>query len=203
MVGRETYASQLRTEQAQTTRLRILEAAARLMARPVVDFSIPAIAGEAAVAIATIYRNFKTKQELIDGLLDHYSGQLAAAAGLTLGDAPVTPAGPDEIYPMVAAAFERLATIDSTFQAAFATQIADEARRGRRGERIRRVEAWLESITAGMEARDRRRLVDLAVVLGSSATLRSFDVLVGASPAQAADVVAWAIRRLALPYAND
>ena len=59
-------------------------------------------------------------------------------------------------------------------------------------------EAWLKSVTSGMDTEDRRRLVELEVVLTSSATRHSFDVLLGASPARAADIVAWAIKRLAL-----
>lgn len=105
-----SYTSQLRTEQVQATRLRILEAAARVLSRPLADFSIPAVAEEAEVAVATVYRHFKTKKNLVD----------------------------------------------------------------------------------------RRRLMELAVVLSSSATRHSFEVLLGASPARAADVVAWTIRRLAV-----
>jgi AcrR family transcriptional regulator len=193
-----SYTSRLRSEQAQATRVRILEAAARVLSRPFADFSIPAVADEGAVAVATVYRHFKTKPELVDGLLYHYSGQLAEAAGFVLGGTPLTPAGPDELYPTLRAVFEREASMDTTLQAAFATQLADEARRAHREERVRITEGWLESIASGMDPEDRRRLLELVVVLTSSATRHSFDVLLSASPARAADVVAWAIRRLAV-----
>ncbi len=191
-----TYTSRLRTDQAEATRLRILEAAARVLARPLANFSIPAVAEEAGAAVATIYRHFKTKPELVDGLFQYYGEQIRAA--VVLPGTPLTPANPEDLYPTFRAVFERQASLDPALQAAFATQLADDARRAHREERIQMVEGWLESIAAGMSAEDRRRLVELEVVLTSSSTRRSFEVLVGASPARAAEVVAWAIERLAL-----
>jgi AcrR family transcriptional regulator len=196
------YTSQLRAEQAQATRLRILEAAARVLSRPLADFSIPAVAEESAVAVATIYRHFKSKPELVEGLFRHYAEQIAAAAGVVFGETPMVPARPEDLYPTFRAIFERQASLDPALQAAFATHLGDQERRAHRDERIGMAEAWLESIASGMDPEDRRRLVELEVVLTSSATRRSFDVLLGASPARAADVVAWAIRRLALPSAD-
>jgi len=169
------------------------------MARPLEDFSMPAVADEAGVAVATVYRNFKAKQELIDELLALYSGQIAGAAGIVLGDTPPAPASPEELDAAFRAGYERMATLDPTLQAAFATRLADDARRAHREERVQRIAALLESIANGMNAQDRRRLIQLAVVLASSATVRSFDVLLGASPSDAADVAVWAIRRLARP----
>jgi AcrR family transcriptional regulator len=198
-----TYSSRLRAEQAEATRLRVLEAAARVLARPLPDFSIPDVAAEAGVAVATVYRHFKTKSELIDGLAGHYMEQLVAAAGLALGETPARAATADELYPTLRAVFEQQTSLDPSLQAAFATQMADEARRAHREERVHRVENWLAAIAAGMDPDDRRRLIELYVVLGSSATRRSFDVLLGASPAHAAEVIAWAIRRLAASSAGS
>ena len=197
-----SYSSQLRAEQAQATRLRILEAGARVMARPLDDFSIPAVADEAGVAVATVYRNFNTRQELIDALLVHYSGQIAGAAGIVLGDTPPAPATPEELRSAFRAGYERMASLDPTLQAALATRLADDARRAHRDERVQRISALLQSVAAGMTIDNQNRLVQLAVVLASSATVRSFDVLLGASPGDAADVVTWAIMRLARPDAN-
>lgn len=173
-----------------------------MLARPLPDFSIPSVAEEAGVAVATVYRHFKTKPELIEGLVSHYMEQLLSAAGLALGEPPSRAGTLDELYPTLRAVFERQASLDPTMQAAFATQIADEARRAHRDERVQRIESWLASITAGMDPEDRRHVIELYVVLSSSATRRSFDVLLGASPAHAADVVAWAIKRLAAPSAT-
>jgi hypothetical protein len=54
-----------------------------------------------------------------------------------------------------------------------------------------------------MRPKDRRWLIELAVVLGSSATRRSLDVLLGASPAEVAEVVSWAVKRLAATSAGE
>lgn len=194
------YTSQLRTEQAQATRLRILEAAARVLSRPLADFSIPGVAEEAGVAVATVYRHFKTKPELVDGLYRHYAEQIASS--VVFPGTPMRPARPEDLHPTYRAVFERQASLDPILQAAFATELADDSRRAHREERIRMAEDWLESITSEMSTEDRRRLVELDVVLTSSATRRSFEVLLGASPARAAELVAWAIRQLALKNAH-
>jgi hypothetical protein len=115
----------------------------------------------------------------------------------------MTPASPDDLYPTFRAVFERQASLDPALQAAFATQLGDQERRAHRDERIRMADAWLESIASGMDPEDRRRLVELEVVLTSSATRHSFEVLLGASPGRAADVVAWAIRGLARASGNS
>ena len=197
------YASALRSEQAKATRLRILEAAARVLARPLPDFSIPSVANEAGVAVATVYRHFKTKTDLMDGLTEHYAGLLASVAGITLDETLPASASLDQVYPTVRAVFERQASLDPAMQAAFATQMADELRRKYRDVRLRRIESWIGGITQGMDPKDRQHLVELFVVLGSSASRRAFDVLIGASPARAAEVIAWAVERLARPPGVD
>jgi AcrR family transcriptional regulator len=204
VVVARTYTSQLRADQADATRTRILGAAARVFARPLPDFSIPAVAGEAGVSVATVYRHFKTKADLMDGLTLHYMGLLASAAGVTVEDTLVPPAASvDQIYPTLRAVFERQASLDPAMQAALASPMADEMRRKYRKVRLRRVESWLAPITKGLDPQDRRRLVELYLVLSSSAARRSFEVLVGVSPGQAAEVVGWAVKRLIAHLKND
>src|ERR1700682_4012480 len=138
------YTSQLRAEQTQATRLRILEAAARVLSQPLADFSIPAVAEESGVAVATIYRPFKNKPALVDALFRHYTNQIADAAGVVLGETPMTPASPDDLYPTFRSVCERQASLDPALQAAFATELGDRERRAHRQERIRMAEAWLK-----------------------------------------------------------
>jgi hypothetical protein len=71
------------------------------------------------------------------------------------------------------------------------------------GREFEGIESWLQAITGSMRPEDRRRLIELAVVLGSSATRRSLDVLLGASPAEVAEVVSWAVKRLAATSAGE
>src|SRR5688572_15008779 len=69
--GARSYRSQLRAEQAEATRARILDATGPLMARGVASLSIPAVAREAGVSVPTVYRHFATKQQLIEAIYPH------------------------------------------------------------------------------------------------------------------------------------
>ena len=65
------YSSQLRAEQAEETRARILDATVPVMARGIASLSIPAVAREAGVSVPTVYRHFATKQDLIEAIYPH------------------------------------------------------------------------------------------------------------------------------------
>jgi len=55
------YNNELRAQQAEATRSRILDATIRVMAGGVGTLSIPDVAREAGVSVPTIYRHFGTK----------------------------------------------------------------------------------------------------------------------------------------------
>ena len=63
-----TYVSKLRARQAESTRLRVLEAVAAILARDLSELTFPAVAAEAEVSVATVQRLFPTKRELVEGL---------------------------------------------------------------------------------------------------------------------------------------
>ena len=65
------YRSELRAEQAEETRRRILDAALRVMATGLASLSVPAVAREAGVSVPTVYRHFGTKAELLAGVYPH------------------------------------------------------------------------------------------------------------------------------------
>ena len=65
------YDNQLRTQQAEETKGRILDAAVRVMARGVATLSIPTVPREAGVSVPTIYRHFGTKQDLLAAVYPH------------------------------------------------------------------------------------------------------------------------------------
>ena len=62
------YRSELRAQQAEETRARILEATARVMARGIATISIPAVAREAGVSVPTVYRHFGSKRDLLSAI---------------------------------------------------------------------------------------------------------------------------------------
>jgi AcrR family transcriptional regulator len=186
-----TYASPLREEQLAGTRLRIVEAVARVLARGVTELSVPAVAAEAGVSVATVYRHFKNKPQLVEGLARHYADQVGTSAMLR-GALSL-----EQLEEGVRGIFTRTERLDPTLRSALASELADQFRREHRADRVRLTEAILEPHTGHMTPADRRRLRDLGVVLMSSSSQRAFNVLLGASADRAAEVVAWAIRRLA------
>ncbi len=80
------YRSELRAQQAEDTRARILDAALRVMADGFASVSIPNVAREAGVSVPTVYRHFKTKQDLLDALYPY----LIRRSGLTTPPPPKT-----------------------------------------------------------------------------------------------------------------
>jgi AcrR family transcriptional regulator len=64
-VGERAYSSELRDEQARTTRSRILSAVIAALARQE-TLSVPALAKAAGVSIPTVYRYFPTREALMD-----------------------------------------------------------------------------------------------------------------------------------------
>src|SRR5260370_22862699 len=68
-----TYVSKLRAEQAEATRLRIIEAVAAVLGRDLSEFTMPSVAAEAGVSVATVQRIFPTKRDLLEVLARHYS----------------------------------------------------------------------------------------------------------------------------------
>jgi AcrR family transcriptional regulator len=191
-----TYASPLRREQTAATRTRIVEAVARVLARGVTELSVPAVATEAGVSVATVYRHFQNKPQLVEGLAKHYADQVGISA-MPEGELSL-----DQIEEGVRGVFTRSERLDPTLRAALASELADQYRREHRAERIRLTEAILEPHIGHLIPADRRRLCDLGVVLMSSSTQGAFNVLLGSSAVRAAEVVAWAIRRLAMAPAT-
>jgi AcrR family transcriptional regulator len=79
----KTAAGRRREERAHATRARIADAALRLfLERGYVATTIEAIAGEAAVAPATVYQAFGTKQAILARVLDTVIAGDAAPVGL-------------------------------------------------------------------------------------------------------------------------
>jgi AcrR family transcriptional regulator len=188
-----TYVSPLRHEQSEATRLRIIEAVARVLARGLTELSVPAVAREAGVSLATIYRHFTNKQELVAGLGRHYAEQVGMMGhgNLTVADATL-----DDFLDGVPEVFARTESLDPTLRAAITSEVADEYRRTHRPERLAPMERMLRERFPQLPDRELIHLRDLVTVLTSSAALRAFNTLIGSSAAQAGETVGWGLRRL-------
>jgi AcrR family transcriptional regulator len=182
-----TYRSELRAQQAEDTRARILDATLRLMAGGLASLSIPAVAREAGVSVPTVYRHFKTKGDLLSELYPHVARR-AGFAGMpearTLGD----------VRDAVRAIFERLDALDDLARAAIASPVAEEARAASMKGRYEHFRRLGDSIEPRLATADQDRIARLMVVLTTSSALRTWRDHLGASIDETADDVDWILR---------
>ena len=181
------YRSELRAEQAEETRDRILDAAGRVMATGLASLSVPAVAREAGVSVPTVYRHFGTKAELLAALFPH----AARRAGL---DGIPDPSTVGDVRSFVREVFERLDALDDVSRAAFASPIADQVRHSTMPSRVARIRALGKSIEPPLARADLDRITRILVILISSSSLRTWRDHLGASPEQAADDIDWILR---------
>ncbi len=181
------YRSELREQQAEETRARILEATVRVMARGVATLSVPAVAREAGVSVPTVYRHFATKAELLAAVYPH----LVRRAGL---DEFVAPRSLDELYDGVRAIFERIDSFDDLARAAMASPAAAEARQLSMPDRLALTRRFADSVTPSLREADRDRIARLLVILTSSSALRMWRDHLGSSVDEAAGDVDWLVR---------
>jgi AcrR family transcriptional regulator len=181
------YRSQLREEQAEATRTRILDATGRLMADGLATLSIPGVARAAGVSVPTIYRHFRTKRDLLASLYPH------AARRIGLDTLP-DPGSLDELRDWFRAYFERVDMFDDLDRAAMASPAADEARRVTMPSRLERIGRLADSIEPRLPKADRDRITRLLVILTASSSLRMWRAHLGATVDEAADDIDWIVR---------
>jgi AcrR family transcriptional regulator len=181
------YRSELRAEQAEETRGRILDAALRVMTAGVARLSVPAVAREAGVSVPTVYRHFGTKADLLAEMYPH----AARRAGL---DGVPDPSTVGDVKGAVRAVIERLDALDDVARAAYASPIADEVRHATMPSRFKRIRRLGESIEPPLSRAALDRITRLLVVLISQSALRTWRDHLGVSSDQAAEDVDWILR---------
>ena len=184
--GRE-YRSELRAQQAEATRDRILEATARVMARGIAAISIPAVAKEAGVSVPTVYRHFRTKQDLLAAVYPYGLRR----AGV---QEPPFPASVDELKESVRAYAAHVGSFDELTRAAMASPASAEVRALSIPRRLGMIERLVDAVEPPLAKADRERMVRLLAVLLNSSALRTWDEVLGASAEQVADDVDWIVR---------
>jgi AcrR family transcriptional regulator len=179
--------NQLRAEQAEETRVRILEATLRVMARGVASVSIPAVAREAGVSVPTVYRHFGTKLDLLAAVYLH------AVRRAPPGEFS-PPRSIDELRDGVRAIFQGLDTGDDLVRAAMASPAAAEARRMGMPARLEIYRRLADDLAPDLAQPDRARIARVLTVLISSSALRLWRDHLGSSVEEAADDIEWVIR---------
>jgi len=178
------YRSELRAQQVEGTRARILEAALRVMADGFASVSIPNVAREAGVSVPTVYRHFKTKQVLLDALYPY----LISRSGYTT---PPPPKSVAELRQGVIDYLGHLDSLDDFSRAVLASPASDEARSRSMARRLTMFRPLVDSIQPPVSDADRDRILRLMVVLTATPTLRLLHDHLGASTEQVAEDVEW------------
>jgi AcrR family transcriptional regulator len=181
------YRSELRARQVEDTRSRILEAALRVMADGFAGVSIPNVAREAGVSVPTVYRHFRTKQDLLDALHPY----LMRRSGITMPDPPKTLG---EIRQGVIDYLGHLDSLDDFSRAVLASPASDEARARSMARRFDVFRPAVESIDVPISDADRDRILRLIVLLTSSPALRLLHDHLAASAEDVAEDVDWFVR---------
>lgn len=185
--ARRSYQSDLRAEQAEATRTRILDATLRVMARGLASVSIPAVAAEAGVSVPTVYRHFGTKHDLLTALYPH--GMRQAGAEL-----PAIPRSLDDLRDGVRALFGGVDSMDDLARAALASPAAEEARKATMPRRLAVMRQLADAFAPDLGAAERARIARLLTVLMNSSALRVWRDHLGSSVDEAADDVDWFVR---------
>lgn len=181
------YRSELRAEQARTTRSRILDATLRVMARGLAGLSIPEVAREAGVSVPTVYRHFGSKDELLASVYPH----VARRVGLDTVPDPVSLA---DVREGVRAYYDRLANYSALDLAAVASPVGDEVRHSTMRHRLERLSRFADSVEPPLGRAERERITRLLAVLTASASLRMWRDHLGSSVDQAAEEIAWVMQ---------
>jgi len=156
------------------------------MAKGAVTWSIPEVAREAGVSVPTIYRYFRTKQELVKGL----SAYVVRKAGLA---AMQPPRSPQELVTMVREMYLRAEGMSDAMKMASVSELAQEIRRESIPVRLKMIEMALTPVLSSFPERERVYLVRMILLLTSSALIRAFDQYLNLAGAEAADTISWAI----------
>ena len=179
-----SYRSDLRAEQAEETRGRILDAALRVMTTGVASLSMPAVAREAGVSVPTVYRHFGTKADLLAAMYPH----AARRSGL---DKVPDPTSLRDVRTSLRAIFEHMDSLDDMARAAFASPIADEVRHATMQSRFQRIRRLGDTIEPPLSKGDQDRITRLLVILTSSASLRTWRDHLGSSVDEVVDDIDW------------
>jgi AcrR family transcriptional regulator len=190
MTEARTYSSPLRRDQAEATRIRILDAAARLLDRDGADTGLTnrKIAAEAGVTEMTVYRHFPSRTALDEALWRHVNDKLGVAGGF-----------PDRFDAML----ERLPALFASFDAApahiLSTVTSPTGRSMRASQDDVRRSAFLTAVAAGapdLSQADQRQAAAVLQLLYSAyawLSLREQWTLEGADAQRA---IRWAIQAL-------
>lgn len=191
-----TYQSDLRAQQAASTRERILDATMQVLARGLAEVTIPAVAREAGVSVPTVYRHFGTKRDLLAALQPH----LQRRAGI---DRVAPPDSIDGLRGTLVALIGGMDGLDDVARAALASPAGEEVRRIHGPNRVRLGRTIADGIAPGLSEAGRDRVARLLLVLTTSSALRMWRDQLGRSVEEIAEEIDAAVRAVIASAAGE
>ena len=194
--GVRAYASALRAEQAEQTRLRIIQAYGDEVCGggDDGDVTIQQVAARAGVSVPTLYRNFASLDALGDAFWAWVEPQIGSF------DAIVSP---DDLPPFAEAAFRQFAELEPLIRAMIATRSGRKLRERSVRRRNQAFQRSLAPLTRRMPERDARAVTAVCKVLSSGQVWLIMCDDWGLDGAEAGRAVAWAMRVLIQAVRND
>lgn len=191
-----SYRSELREQQSEATRERILDATTRVIARGLAEVTVPAVAREAGVSVPTVYRHFGTKRDLLAALQPH----LQRRAGI---DRIAPPTSIDGLRGTLVALIGGMEGLDDIARAALASPAGEEVRRIHAPNRFRLGRTIVDGIAPELPEADRDRVTRVLLVLTSSAALRMWRDQLGRSVEETAEEIDRAVRAVIASAAGE
>jgi len=181
------YTSQLREQQAEATRERILDALVEVLAEGVETLSVPAVADQAGVSVGTVYRHFGDKTGLLKALIPHAGRR----TGIEVDSIPQTL---DEVDDVLRRVFQHFEDTDDLMRAAFASRIGREARIEHTAERLEGMRQTFRATNPSISSDQLEHLARLTFIMTTSDVYMQWKDRLGLDPDEAADEVMWAVR---------
>jgi AcrR family transcriptional regulator len=176
----------LRSQQMELTKTRIIDAVFELLAEGhPAAISVPEVSRRSGVSIATIYRHFPTKEQLLDA---------TAFAGVTPREEMLRrDPDPDNLAPFLEMTWADLERIEPMIRAQLSTRLGQDVRRRRTRNRDAAVVEVLADRGFDPDREETHRLARLGAMLTSSAVyLDQLDL----PRRQAIADLAWAVKTL-------
>jgi AcrR family transcriptional regulator len=190
MTSSRTYSSTLRAEQAEQTRDRIVEAAVDLLSKADPDdLSMNEVAARARVSVRTVYRNFATRDDLLDGVI----GWIGERLNRRVGPPPTTSAELVEATPAVITA---LFEMEPLYRALFATTAGRASHRRSKSARLDDIQRALARESEGMDGGQARRFAAVVHLLSSSSSALFMKDYWGLAPEEIGQALQWALSTL-------
>jgi len=184
-----SYVSPVRDQRAEATRSAIVRAAASVLSEQPPDLHMPVVAEAAGVGVATVYRHFGSKDELLDAVYDHWM----QGARRILESAPADREGRLELLAVLwreQAADEELERAMSIYNPA-----GRSTRRRRLARRRQLATDFVADVDTG-EEQSQRYLQAIALLLTSTTAHRHLRDHWDMSTEEAAAAAAWGVRKL-------